>query len=86
MSLVPTFLSNILPDDPVGEIKVDWFHSIGFTTLNSLYLVYRALFTFSLVDSTCVLFYLFGIAALFSNFQIVLGQKRGAIDNNYGRQ
>ena len=47
MSLVPTFLSNILPDDPVGEIKVDWSHSIGFTTLNSLYIV---LFKFRLVD------------------------------------
>ena len=41
----------IFPDYPVDETSIDWSDSVGFTTVNSLYLVYQALFTISLADS-----------------------------------
>ena len=34
MSFDLTFLSEILPDDQIGETLVDWSDSAGFTTVN----------------------------------------------------
>ena len=43
-----------LSEDPVDESLVYWYDFVGFTTLNSFYLVYQELFMFSLVDSAAV--------------------------------